>query len=177
MQSSRADVHVEKKDGLVLVHLSGIIDETFDIRIAEKLDLSEAVVLNLKGVVRINSMGMLLWRTFMSSLSACSNLSVVECSTPMIEQTSMIADFMGRATILSACVPYVCPECQTYAERVLKTSALDLVSMPRCETCGTPMVLDVPRELYLDLPEKNLPEDRDAASAPRRLNSEQARST
>lgn len=155
-----ARVDIKREDDRCQLTVSGTIDETFDKRFLAELPKGLPIVINLKAATRINSMGMLMWRNLMRELSAISDaIYIQECSTMMIGQTSTIHGFMGRAIILSVCVPYVCEACGHQKEIVCKSTELQLSAALPCDKCGQGMVLDDAPEIYLQIPATNLPSE------------------
>lgn len=153
-----ARVEITKQNDRCLLTVSGVIDESFDHGFVKSVPKGLPLIIDLKGATRINSMGMLSWRSLMRELGTVTDkIYIAQCSTMMVSQTSTILGFMGRAIILSVCVPYACDACGHTIEVVRKTSELDLSASMACEKCGKAMVLDEAPEIFQQIPPNNLP--------------------
>lgn len=156
--AGHARIDVKREDTRSLVTIAGVIDESFDRAFLKELTPGGAIILNLKAVSRINSMGMMLWCSLMRELGTISGtIYVQDCSPMMVAQTSTVFGFMGRAVILTVCVPYLCEHCDREQEAVFKTTDLQLANAPACEKCGRPTALNDTPELYMSIPAGNLP--------------------
>jgi hypothetical protein len=97
-------------------------------------------VLNFKGLVQMNSVGI---RIFMKTMSAVQDngLWFEECTPSIVRQMSMVPAFLGKAQVISIYAPFVCGACE--ADKMLLLTAgqfangkLALPSEVKCEYCG-----------------------------------------
>lgn len=98
-------------EGLV-VQLSGTVEESVNLdQIIGYVD--ESVIVNVRDIARINSVGVKVWMRYFQSLNA-RGVKVVfrECSQAIVEQLNMISNFHCGAKIESILLPYYCKSCQ-----------------------------------------------------------------
>ena len=103
--------------------------------------LSGEVVFDLSGVRMINSWGARQWILFLRALDEKARYSFVNVSQTFIKQCNMVADMLGRGTVLSFAAPYECSACGKDYDRVLQASAISpaIKQEPpefRCINCG-----------------------------------------
>ena len=68
------------------------------------------IILNLKEITRINSIGLREWIQALSAILPQIHLTFEECSPMVVYQMNMIPFFVERATIQSVYAPYYCEE-------------------------------------------------------------------
>ncbi|MBI3184573.1 MAG: hypothetical protein HYZ28_20755 [Myxococcales bacterium] len=145
MNSLRFTVH-RRPDGANAVALSGAIDERADLDavVAAIGDTLEAV-LNLEGIDRINSVGVLRWVRFVRALSTRHKVVLEMLSYPLVAQSQTVAGFFGKAQVLSCLAPYFCSSCQQGRMALVSSSEVCRGGPPparSCEVCGTQMNFD-----------------------------------
>jgi anti-anti-sigma regulatory factor len=124
----------------VQLELDGIIDEHFDLKpylspVPRKLNL------NLKGVKRINSIGVKKWlKTFAELTNQGGAISLSECSPAVIEQLNFVQSFAPKGSLRSLQVPFRCSKCdvdvlQTHSVEDLRQKWQTL-SQVRCPMTG-----------------------------------------
>ncbi len=140
-----------------MVTMTGAVDENLDTDLVKQVPQGAIVVLNLKGVRRINSLGMLSWRNLMTALSRVARaIYIEECTSMMVGHTSTVAGFMGRAQLLSVCPPYYCESCGASKEVTLSIAEVELMlESMACDKCGKTMLLDDVTENYHSIPAEN----------------------
>lgn len=125
--------------------LSGEIDELSDFASLLR-DLGESSLLSLKDVSRINSTGVREWLNFMRAAKEQGRrLILEECSVAIVAQLNMISGFALDADVRSVYAPYVCPECDSAAQRLVdvKPDVHAQVEQPMpCPSCGCDMDFD-----------------------------------
>jgi len=131
--------------------LAGEIDEHAELApLAAKM--SGHVVLDLARIRRINSQGVRAWIDFLRDV-AVRTLVFRRCSSAVITQVNMIANFRGPATIESFLAPYVCDACGAEIEHLIDVAeqrrAGGRVPAVTCPTCGAAMSFDDVAERYL----------------------------
>lgn len=113
----------------------------------------DRVVLNLAGVLRINSCGVREWIGFLQRLTdKPATVELEQCSPVMVRQLSMIATMRGTASVSSILVPYFCEECDDERTTPLTITEGTMPSLPestKCPDCGNEMELDDTPESYL----------------------------
>jgi len=122
------------------VALRGSFDERTDFSGLQLLD-EDNVIFDVSGVRRINSWGARQWIMFLRSLPAAMSYCFVNASSEFVKHCNMVADMLGRGSVLSFAAPYVCASCGHENERVLQVSSISLAVMHeppefRCSACG-----------------------------------------
>ena len=107
---------VEKEDrgGAVVLKLSGTIDDGDDLNAILGQHTGELIV-NGKGVDRVNSVGVKNWIKYFSKVKA----QFEELSPILVDQVNSLQNFCGGGDIVSIVVPYQCGGCQTNLRAVL----------------------------------------------------------
>jgi eukaryotic-like serine/threonine-protein kinase len=108
---------------------------------------TENVVLDLEGVVRINSAGVRDWLMFVSSLErAGKKITLERCSVSIVQQLNVIAGFRGRGIVASVFAPYYCNSCdrghRELIELTIDVGVPDLEQAVMCPRCKAPMEFD-----------------------------------
>lgn len=113
------------------------------------------VVLHLKGVSRINSVGVKLWIDALEGIPSPSKVILKMCSVPVVSQINMIANFRGRAEIESFYAPYYCEACDIEFKYLFDVA--DIAGPPymaptaKCIRCKGPLVFDDIEADYLQI--------------------------
>jgi ABC-type transporter Mla MlaB component len=132
--------------------LSGDLTEHFDLTPLLP-ELTGAIEVDLSGVRRINSAGVRQWIRFVSALAEGREVALLRCPASFIWQASMIGNFLGRATVRSFYVPYICPRCEGTRSVLVEVASLDVAGpkLPgaRCDGCAEAMESDVVPEVFL----------------------------
>ena len=130
--------------------LSGIIDENADLAFLESL--SSPTQLNMREVRRINSYGVRSWIEAIRKVPVGVPLDFVECSSAVIDQTNMVAGFLGRGRVVSFFAPMICNRCGLERDELFHTEEYQREGrLPdvSCERCGGALVVDDLEEHYL----------------------------
>ncbi len=116
-----------------------------------------SVEIDCEGVKRINSSGVRLWIDYFSRLRADgTRLSFRNCAPPLVEQWSMIPNFLVKSEVKSVLVPFRCSACakafnQPYTLDELGSLDVDRLQMP-CLACSQPAEFeDIPDEYFVFL--------------------------
>lgn len=143
----------ENQGDQTVVKISGSIEENVDF---EELigKPNGSLVVNCKGIPRINSVGVKAWIKFFQSLTARGvQLRFEECSTAIVEQINLISNFTCGGEVVSIYVPFSCEQCKT--ELVGLFQVADLLKMGMeipplsCSKCGGEAVFDdIPEEYF-----------------------------
>jgi hypothetical protein len=132
-------------NGVVSIFLRGTIDETADLESVFR-DLRGPVVFNLRGIERINSIGISRWITLIGGFSRKNRTSIDELSYAVVVQANNIANMFGGAEVRSCMAPYYCARCDASRTVLVKGDEIMRAgkSVPKkiCNTCGSPMDFD-----------------------------------
>lgn len=135
------------------VDLLGVIDER--VSFASALGkLTSQVKVNCRGITRINSSGIKLWREFWNQLrERGATLEFIEISPATVAVTGSIFDFLRSDEVISICVPYVCTSCRQEKIVVLTKATvlkhLPQVPMEKCANCDAACELDdIPEDYF-----------------------------
>ncbi len=153
MGSEKLKVFVTAKGSLDYVRLVGVIDEDNNLTSVIPRLTRDVVVVGLREVTRINSLGVRDWVNWMNSLDAAGKRVVLhECSTAVVSQINLVANFAGKSHIESFLAPYFCSTCDADRLRLIQTRRLtgDPPRAPRalCDQCDSLMTLDEVEESY-----------------------------
>ncbi|HZS39800.1 MAG TPA: hypothetical protein VFF06_23365 [Polyangia bacterium] len=137
-------------DGSVHATLEGKIDQYFDGRdILQAADSAKRVVLKLDGVRSISSLGVRALEAFMKALGD-REVFLDDISAALANQVAMIPNLVGRATVRSVKLPFVCPGCgHEGAFSVPYQPDAAATHAPKCPQCGGKMDFDGFSEEYL----------------------------
>ncbi len=111
---------VQRQDtqGALFINFYGIIDENAIFGRVFETD-KNLIVVNLRGVARINSCGVREWVNALRSIPQEKRLEFVECSLAMAKQFNMISNFGSHGRIQSFIAPYFCSRCNRQFEEVV----------------------------------------------------------
>ena len=149
--------HIEPRGAGTAVALSGNVTELADF--TPLLKLRGPLRVDLGAIDRINSLGVRGWIQFVRDCEATGlDPSFERCSPVMVQQVSMISNFMGSSPrVTSLVVPYLCPTCNAEEFQLV-----DIAGGARravqptipCPKCKSPMQIDELEEMYESLFEK-----------------------
>jgi CheY-like chemotaxis protein len=128
------------------VAFRGSFDERTDFSGVQVRD-EDNVIFDVSAVTRINSWGARQWIMFLRSLPKELSYCFVNASSEFIKHCNMVADMLGRGSVLSFAAPYACKSCGSENERVLQVSSISPAVMHeppvfRCVQCGEPERFD-----------------------------------
>src|ERR1700744_1223282 len=104
-------------DGSFRASFVGKIDEKFDGQpILDAVKPGQRVRLRLDGVRGISSLGVRALESFMQRLGD-REVVLEDISAAVANQVTMIPNLLGKATVTSAKLPFVCPSCGTEEAR------------------------------------------------------------
>jgi len=138
-------------DGGLRATLVGKIDEKFDGRqVLEAARPGQRVTLRLDGVRSISSLGVRALEQFMFRLSERGDVVLEDISAAVANQVTMIPNLLGRATVKSAKLPFVCPRCGLEEPRSIPYQREAVTThAPKCSSCDARMEFDGFSEEYL----------------------------
>ncbi|MBA3452765.1 MAG: hypothetical protein H0T42_06730 [Deltaproteobacteria bacterium] len=135
----------QASSGGTRVTLSGAIDESSDLD-GVFAKVTGDMVINMKDVERVNSMGVHMWIPVMARLSAKNRVVIEEISYGFVFNANAVANLFGAARVVSCAAPYYCPSCK---DHVMVKVTLDEVNASsggapakRCAKCAAPMDFD-----------------------------------
>jgi anti-anti-sigma regulatory factor len=138
---------VTERPAELLITVAGVVSEDSRFEIPDAR--GRRIVIDPRGVERMNSMGVRNWIHFIEQLQAHSPDIVIRHLPPvMVSQASMITTFVGRSRIESFLSPWFCPSCENTLEQ-LHSFHDDLPRAIACPRCRSPMELDWDRDAYL----------------------------
>ena len=144
----------EKKGNALLLILTGSIEESVDFAKLFGDVAGPEVVVNSKGVARINSVGVKSWIKYFQTLAQKGiKLRWIECSTAIVEQLNLISNFSCGGVVESIFVPFSCTKCRSelvglFGTDALKKSNFNLPEL-KCSKCGGKAEFDdIPEEYF-----------------------------
>lgn len=140
-------LQVTEGPGEMLVTVAGVVSEGSRFELPDPR--GRRVIIDARGVERMNSLGVRNWIDFIEQLQTRSPDIVIRRLPPvMVWQASMITTFVGRSRIESFLSPWYCAHCDTNIEQ-LHGYFDEVPHSIACPTCRSPMELDWDREAYL----------------------------
>jgi hypothetical protein len=144
-QSSLRVTFESTADGAQLVSLIGAIDENADLD-ALFARLNGDVILNLRKIERVNSMGVHRWVPLVSRFTAKQPLLIDEISYALVQNANAVANLFGAAQVRSCMAPYYCGRCNDNATVVVTFDEVDRCGSgppPKsCARCNSAMEFD-----------------------------------
>lgn len=107
------------------------------------------------GINRINSVGIKHWINHFAKLKNSKiKVTLLDCSTALVEQMNMIVNFAEGMIIESVMVPFSCQKCKTetlisHRADALRKSEFEIPEM-KCPRCGGSAIFDDIPEEYFD---------------------------
>ena len=123
------------------VFITGAISEHADLRtLIEQLPASPLIV-DLADVDRINSAGVRQWLEFVERVTSSRQIFFSRMSPPIVRNLNMIRNLAGKAHVLSVVAPYMCEQCDEFADIVVDVSEGVPRSPPppHCQKCHAEM--------------------------------------
>lgn len=138
-------VFEKRTDGPQLVSLSGAIDENADLG-GVFSQLTGDTILNMRGVERVNSMGVHHWIPIATAFAAKHRLYIDEISYAFVQNANVVANLFGAARVRSCMAPYYCASCKkNYTLPVTDKEVADAGDAPPpklCERCNAALDFD-----------------------------------
>ncbi len=144
----------EQRGDILLVKLTGSIDENIDFGTVLGPPSSTKMDLLLKEVPRINSVGVKAWiKYFQGVVAKGVQLRFMECSTAIVEQINLISNFTCGGSVESIYVPFCCASCGTELLGLFRCSDLKKIKFQipdlKCAKCGGVASFDdIPEEYF-----------------------------
>jgi len=148
----------ELENDVTTLFLSGEINERTEFAAIFEDISTTALVVNLKGITRINSCGVRDWVNATKPLASRLKISYVECSRAIVDQLNMIVNFLSAGKIVSFYAPYFCEKCDAERDMLIEIDASypeeedrEEPSAPElvCPECNAEMCFNEDEEKYL----------------------------
>ena len=124
--------------------LTGRIDSQTDLTFLSETK-ENPVILNLKEVAKINSIGVRKWMDCLRTIQTQGkSIEYLECSEAFLMQCNMVPSFTKDVEVRSFYVPFYCENCRNDIPHLLLTAELgsgDIPTIP-CPICGADMTID-----------------------------------
>ncbi|MEQ1737643.1 MAG: hypothetical protein ABL886_14715 [Rhodoglobus sp.] len=129
-------------EGKLRITLSGGLDESADLDgLFARID--RACILNLRGVERVNSMGVHNWLVAISKVSSKHRLVVEEISYGLVQNAIAVTNLFGSADVVSCLAPYACARCDAHVVLTVRREEVFAAGggppTRQCERCGSNM--------------------------------------
>ena len=175
LPTATLEVVTRRGNGWTAARLAGVIDEHCRLRaLTAELD-GPILVLDLGGVLRINSVGVRDWVTWLGELRARQlRIVLVRCSPAIMEQVNLVRNFAEGALVHSLLAPYYCERCDLEENHHLLTREMvsagtRLAPSFPCEKPACGKTFDDLEDSYFafldDVGDATLPADVEAAVA------------
>ncbi|MGE4232476.1 MAG: hypothetical protein AB7F43_04020 [Bacteriovoracia bacterium] len=144
----------EQRGDTYLVKMTGTIEENVDFNTVIGPITTQKADFILKGVSRINSVGVKAWIKYFQSLAQKGiQMRFLECSTAIVEQVNLISNFTCGGSVESIFVPFCCESCSTELLGLFRTSDLQRIQFKipdlKCAKCGGKASFDdIPEEYF-----------------------------
>lgn len=139
----RAKVHTTP-EGVTIV-LSGAIDENSDLKGVFAQIVSD-VTINMRGIERINSMGVHNWIPVITKAASQHSVALEEISYAIVQNAVAVANLFGAADVRSCMAPYFCATCKdNFTITVTREEVFQAgndAPLKRCTRCQSPMEFD-----------------------------------
>ncbi len=147
---------IESLDKKEIVYFSGYIDENADFQSIQPKDVPQLVI-DLKGVEHLNSLGLRTWVNWVKSLPQYpGGIFLRHCPSSVVHQMNILEGFLPlQAVIESLEVPFLCDHCGHSSSfwakrgtdyREASTDNAGFVKVPLelpCEKCGKTASADI----------------------------------
>ncbi len=135
----------------LIVKFSGTLDEKIDLSFVLEQIATKHLIIDTRGLDKINSLGVSAWLDFMDVLNEKQiSIYFVHCSYELILQKGIIDNFIPKSSnsfLLSFHLALCCDDCQ--ANKIHEFTALDVKNLPpnsipevMCGQCGSFMECD-----------------------------------
>jgi len=144
----------EDKGGVTVIRLSGSVEESVDFEQVVGPPMGGEVHVYCKEVPRINSVGVKGWiKYFTACAGAGATIKFFECSTAIVEQINMIANFAPGNHVESIYAPFACASCGAELVGLFKVEDIKKANMNlpklKCSKCGGEAEFDdIPEEYF-----------------------------
>lgn len=145
----------------VELSVSGLLDETAELP-AFPQTIPGKLIVDLAGVVMINSLGCRIWVNWIRTVKANGGVFLVKCSPPVVHQINILVGFLpDNVKVNSFYVPYACQDCNEESFILLEegtgfngNGVVGLKEVMTCPHCKGEMTLDVIEARYFKFLQK-----------------------
>jgi anti-anti-sigma regulatory factor len=139
-------VQKENLGKVINLKMNGSFDETVDL-FTLVTETAPEMNIDCRGIKRINSTGVKNWINFFQTLSAKGvAVHFHNCSTAIIDQFNLVANFNAGGTVESLDVPYSCVSCEIELVSHFKVADLHKIQFKlpegKCAKCSDKVVFD-----------------------------------
>ncbi len=143
-------------NGVTTISLIGRMSETAQYAALADVGGADCVEFDFDGVTLINSKGIQIWKTFMTSLPQDLVIRYVNCTLKIVNQLNLFPSFQGnkKVEIKTFYAPYFCEACDSQLQIRLETAAAfpdpRTAAAPSvtCPSCAKPMEFDANPQKY-----------------------------
>ena len=154
---SQSVVRLMVQDKTLIIEINGKVDENF-IFPSVKFSLHSELILDLKNLTAINSVGIRTWIHWNALIPADLKIKYRNCSQVAVEHILTFAGFLpSGAVIESAYVPYFCDPCDLTTDLLViknETTTPDNINIPdniECQYCRNLASLDADKDDYIQI--------------------------
>jgi anti-anti-sigma regulatory factor len=143
----------EKQGSTILVKLVGSMEEQVNLE-TQIGPVDADLIVNCRGVTRINSVGVKMWMRYFQNLREQGRrFKFMECSPAIVEQLNLISNFSCGGEVESILLPFSCVKCKSdfvanMATKELKKAQL-LIPAVKCEKPECAATFDDDPDEYL----------------------------
>ena len=143
----------ELKGNSLLIHLSGVVDESANLDKTIGTVPAELQV-ECSGIVRLNSVGVKGWIKFFQGIQQKgTKIRYVNCSSAIVEQFNQISNFSCGGVVESMQIPFSCAKCKTQFEQVFPSAYVKEKNFEipdvKCQKCDAQATFDdIPDEYF-----------------------------
>lgn len=146
--AGRLRVSAQRAAEKTLVFLEGVVDEEADFTPLTRL--TGDLVINLKGIRRLNSAGIHDWVEVLRELSRQARFVFTECSAAVMLQLNMLHGFLAHAPVQSFYAPMRCEACDIEINQLFQTADCSVgLPVAPCPRCRRALTLDEVEDRYL----------------------------
>jgi anti-anti-sigma regulatory factor len=143
----------EKQGALILVKLVGSMEEQVSLE-SQIGPVDADLIINCRGVTRINSVGVKMWMRYFQTLREQGRkFTFTECPPAIVAQLNLISNFACGGEVESILLPFSCDKCKSdfvanIGTRELKKNNL-LIPSVKCEKPDCAATFDDDPDEYL----------------------------
>jgi anti-anti-sigma regulatory factor len=138
-------------DGVTFLKIRGVVDEDNTLAKSLRRIEGDTVVIDLEGVVRINSCGVRDWVNWLNDLeSRGKRVVMARCSPCIVNQINLVNNFTGAGMVKSFFAPYYCGRCDREQLKLLQVESFSGMPAPHAPDCRGENCNEVQCEMEFD---------------------------
>ena len=147
-------IQKEQNGNNLNIKMSGSFDESVDLfKLIGEPPFCGEMVVDCQGVKRQNSTGVKNWvKYFQYVNSKNTTVRFINCSTAIVDQFNLVANFGGGGKVESMFAPYSCVKCESELVALFKTEDIKRMQFKipdgKCGKCSNKLVFDDIAEEY-----------------------------